>query len=103
MKKQLTNTEQLILDLNYEKQVGLTKEEAILVRDSKLILQHQKMLELQIEILKLQREKKEYEIKQIKEKKAKQKEDNRQYTKAIAIKYELKEGWGFNPDTGEIV
>lgn len=29
-------------------------------------------------------------------------ESKREYLKRIAKKYKLKEGWGFNPDTGEI-
>lgn len=103
MKKVLTKEEMLQLELNFEKQNGLTKEIVIKNYESKLLAQQQKMLELQMEILKLRQAAKKIEVKEHQDKRDSQKEQNREYTKVIAEKYELEEGWGFNPDTGEII
>lgn len=102
-KKQLTKEEQLELEINFEKQSAFTQKEAILIRDSKINMQQQKMLELNIEILKLQNEKINLKVEKNKADKEKQKLENKEKLKAISQKYELEEGWGFNPDTGEIV
>ena len=102
-KKFLSKEEQLQLELNFEKQSGLTKKITIAQQESKIILQNQKMLELQIEIFKLQNKEMKAKTDQLIKDREKLKGKNRDYTKAIADKYELDEGWGFNPDTGEII
>lgn len=101
--KTLTSEEMLTLELNFCKQVSSTKDITISKREETILTQQIELNRLQIEILKLQLTAKKEKTLTIEKSKDSIKTKTRKFTQSIAQKYELDEGWGFNPDTGEIV
>lgn len=103
MEKFLTNEESLKLELEQSKQRSLKLEKTLQEKDLAIIAHQKEHLKLKIGLLDFETYKLQQKISQKNEQIKAAMEKAKEFHESLEEKYELEKGWGFNPDTNEII
>lgn len=103
MEKYLEQSEFLQLESN-QKDIKIEKIEHMLMdKDFKELAQKQEILKQKAALLEVDKLKLQIALDKKTEKIKKALEKSKKYNEVLKEKYDLKQGWGFNPDTLEII